>query len=88
MGYDDFAYGTVKPQIICPHCQTHGLVRTKADRVKAGVSGGKATGAILTAGASLFLDGTLADAKGHHSSVRILRHGLARRIAQMSPRVA
>ena len=44
-------------QIVCPHCQVPGHVtRTLAQR-KQGVSGGKATGAIVTGGASLFLTG-------------------------------
>jgi len=39
--------------IVCPHCQTRGQVRTQRKRVKRGVSGGKATGALLTGGLSL-----------------------------------
>lgn len=43
--------------MICPHCQARGQVRTKQVKVKRGVSGGKATGAVLTAGLSLFATG-------------------------------
>lgn len=43
--------------IVCPHCQTRGQVRTKAVKIKRGISGGKATGALLTAGFSLFATG-------------------------------
>jgi transcription elongation factor Elf1 len=44
-------------QMICPHCQTKGSVRTNEIERKVGVSGGKATGAILTGGISLLLTG-------------------------------
>lgn len=40
-------------QIVCPHCQTRGRVTTKVIKVKRGISGGKATGAVLTGGFSL-----------------------------------
>lgn len=43
--------------IICPHCQTKGTVRTTKKEVKAGVHGGKATAGILTGGLSLFATG-------------------------------
>jgi N-acetylglucosamine-6-sulfatase len=43
--------------IICPHCQTRGRVSTRSVNQKGGVSGGKAIGAILTAGVSLFATG-------------------------------
>jgi len=39
--------------IICPHCQTKGSVTTRSVKKKAGISGGKATAALLTAGISL-----------------------------------
>ena len=45
------------PQLLCPHCQTRGHVRTTRVRVKKGISGGKATGAVLTAGLSLMATG-------------------------------
>lgn len=43
--------------IICPHCQTKGSVTTQRIKKKVGVSGGKATGAVLTCGLSLFATG-------------------------------
>lgn len=43
--------------MVCPHCQTTGSVATKKVKVKSGISGGKATGAVLTAGFSLFATG-------------------------------
>jgi hypothetical protein len=43
--------------IICPHCQLRGHVSTTAVKVKRGISGGKATGAVLTAGVSLLATG-------------------------------
>lgn len=53
----EFLYGDINPLLICPHCQKPGLVRAKTLMVKAGISGGKATAAILTAGISLLLTG-------------------------------
>jgi len=43
--------------IICPHCQTKGKVSTKQIKQKVGISGGKATGAVLTAGISVLATG-------------------------------
>lgn len=50
-------FGQTSPAMICPHCQTKGQVRTKKITQKKGVSGGKATGAILTGGISLLATG-------------------------------
>lgn len=44
---------TTSSQIVCPHCQVAGKVTSERVRVKRGVSGGKATGAILTGGLSM-----------------------------------
>lgn len=44
-------------QITCPHCQVKGKVRSERLRVKRGISGGKATGAVLTAGLSVLATG-------------------------------
>jgi len=44
-------------QIICPHCHTRGHVRTQLVSAKQGISGGKATAAILTGGLSLLATG-------------------------------
>lgn len=43
--------------MVCPHCQTRGTVRTKQVKVKQGISGGKATGAVLTGGLSMLATG-------------------------------
>lgn len=43
--------------MICPHCQQKGGVTTKLVQVKHGVSGAKATGALLTGGVSLLATG-------------------------------
>jgi hypothetical protein len=43
--------------MVCPHCQTRGMVNTKQVKVKQGISGGKATGAVLTAGFSILATG-------------------------------
>ena len=48
---------TKKPQMICPHCQTQGSVSTEKTKVKQGISGGKATGALLTLGTSMLVTG-------------------------------
>lgn len=44
-------------RIVCPHCSTKGKVSTYQDKQKKGVSSGKATAAILTAGASVLFTG-------------------------------
>lgn len=44
-------------QLVCPHCQSVGTVTSRAVVRKQGVSGGKATGAVMTGGASLFATG-------------------------------
>ena len=38
----DLQYGQVNPQMICPHCQSRGKVRTKRVTQKRGISDGKA----------------------------------------------
>ena len=48
---------TTGGQITCPHCDVKGYVRTKRIKRKAGISGAKATGAILTLGTSLLFTG-------------------------------
>ena len=45
------------PLLVCPHCQTKGSVETSAAKKKRGVSGAKATGAVLTLGWSLLATG-------------------------------
>ena len=50
-------HGAVSSQMICPHCQERGKVHTKRITQKKGISGGKATGAILTGGISLLATG-------------------------------
>jgi DNA-directed RNA polymerase subunit RPC12/RpoP len=44
-------------QLVCPHCQTKGLVTTRHVKLKKGISGGKAVGALLTAGVSVLATG-------------------------------
>jgi len=44
-------------QIICPHCQTKGHVTTADVTVNNGISGGKASVAILTGGVSMLATG-------------------------------
>ena len=50
-------HGERNSQLICPHCQEKGKIRTKSVVQKKGVSGGKATAALLTGGASLLVAG-------------------------------
>jgi hypothetical protein len=50
-------YGPLNSQMICPHCQTKGSVRTMAVTMKKGISGGKATAAVFTAGVSMLATG-------------------------------
>jgi len=50
-------YGYLKLEVICPHCQTKGHVRTKPVARKRGISGAKATGALLTGGVSILATG-------------------------------
>lgn len=50
-------FGSINPALVCPHCQAKGQVRTKRVTQKQGVSGGKATAAVLTAGFSLLATG-------------------------------
>jgi hypothetical protein len=52
-----FAHGPLNPALVCPHCQSKGCVRVKAVTQKVGVSGGKATAAILTGGLSMLATG-------------------------------
>lgn len=56
-GMQDARHGQVNAQMICPHCQSKGTVRTKTVTQKKGVSGGKATAAVLTAGVSMLATG-------------------------------
>jgi Tfp pilus assembly protein PilX len=50
-------YGPANTKMICPHCQKTGSVRTKKVQVQQGISGAKATGAVLTGGASILVTG-------------------------------
>lgn len=43
--------------IVCPHCKTKGTVVRRNATVKRGISGGKATGALLTGGVSMLFTG-------------------------------
>lgn len=54
---DRYLHGDINNVMICPHCQQVGHIRTKEVIQKKGVSGGKATAAVLTGGVSLLLVG-------------------------------
>ena len=47
----------LNPEIVCPQCQTKGQVNVKNVKRKKGVSGGKATAAVLTVGWSILATG-------------------------------
>lgn|GEM_PF-2907467 len=53
----EMEYGRINLAMVCPHCQSVGKIRTKEVKQKKGVSGGKATAAVLTAGVSLLAVG-------------------------------
>ncbi len=53
----EIEYGKINLAMVCPHCQIVGKIRTKEVKQKKGVSGGKATAAVLTAGVSLLAVG-------------------------------
>ncbi len=44
---------SLNQNMICPHCNTKGSVTTKKVKRKQGISGGKATAAVLTCGISM-----------------------------------
>lgn len=50
-------FGPVNPAMKCPHCETKGSIRTKRVSRAKGVSGGKATAALLTGGVSILAAG-------------------------------
>lgn len=50
-------YGSLNRNLICPHCNEKGKVHQNQDSKKSGISGGKATAVILTAGFSLLATG-------------------------------
>jgi len=54
---DRWTYGDLNPVMVCPHCQTKGSIRTKSVERKKGISGGKATAAVLTGGISVLATG-------------------------------
>jgi hypothetical protein len=50
-------HGSPNPKLLCQHCGERGHIHTKSIEAKAGVSGGKATAALLTGGLSLLAVG-------------------------------
>lgn len=50
-------HGPLNRVFVCPHCQSKGKVRTKAVKRKKGISGGKATAALITGGISVLATG-------------------------------
>lgn len=72
LGYLEIFEGySLNPQAVCPHCGKRGCVATKRAKAKKGLSGAKATGAILTGGLSILATGLsrkewVTDAKCKH----------------------
>lgn len=56
-GVAELQFGVLNSSMVCPHCQTKGKVRTKHVDKISGISGGKATAAVLTGGVSLIATG-------------------------------
>jgi hypothetical protein len=54
---DEMAHGRRFPEVVCPHCHQKGSVRSQLESVKKGISGAKATGAIMTGGLSTVVTG-------------------------------
>jgi hypothetical protein len=50
-------WGPLNAELVCPHCTLRGHVRTKEVYRKSGISGAKATGALLTGGLSVLATG-------------------------------
>ena len=50
-------YGSFNNAMVCPHCTSKGQIRPKPIEKKTGVSGGKATAAVLTGGVSVLATG-------------------------------
>lgn len=50
-------WGEISPMMVCPHCNEKGKIRTKTIKRKKGISGGKATAAVFTAGLSMLATG-------------------------------
>jgi hypothetical protein len=50
-------YGPLNLELFCPHCQSKGHVRAKTVVQKGGISGGKATAAVITLGISVLATG-------------------------------
>jgi hypothetical protein len=51
------AKATRDAKLFCPHCQQFGHVTTEPTTVKKGISGGKATAALLTGGVTMLATG-------------------------------
>lgn len=50
-------YGNQNSQMICPHCQQKGWIRTKTDITSSSSDGKKVAGALITGGLSLLVTG-------------------------------
>lgn len=50
-------WGPINAPMICPHCHEKGRIRTKPVKLKKGISGAKATAALLTGGVTMLATG-------------------------------
>lgn len=55
--FERLAGYSLRTAVICPHCGNRGGVAAKRAKTKRGISGAKATGALLTGGLSLLATG-------------------------------
>jgi len=55
--YQAATWGELRPEVACSHCKIVGGVRMKAVKKKRGISGGKASAAVLTGGLSIVATG-------------------------------
>ncbi len=65
-------WGKHNTVITCPQCQKRGYILTKQAKRKKGISGGKATGALLTFGTSLLFTGLSRKEASHKPIARIV----------------
>ena len=66
--HDSTAKATVSAAMICPHCQTKGMVRTEAITENAGILQARLIGARITGGLSMLVTGP--SRKEHQTQAR------------------
>ena len=71
---EQLEHGPINEHMMCPHCNTKGNVRTKPITQKKGVSGGKATAALLTGGISMLATGLSRKEKNTKAYCRLCKN--------------